>query len=227
MSLLFNAVQANPQQSFFAAFGSGGGGSYPRDASFNSIVIDPSGIASPLTIGPGTGGNVLGIRRTEVGVPTDYILFDPTETSMALSNVSTINGFPYNPVGTLFDFSNYPGGTPVVEAPAWGVLNTLNFTAPADGKLYVETLGTYVALVSGAGVAMTVAVDGSNVPQDPVITNAYAGNTNVFNTCMVQFPVDGGTTYAITSVAHCSAIPPADPDIVVTSSRMFAMFSPL
>jgi hypothetical protein len=150
-----------------------------------------------------------------------------TSGGMELSNVTTINGFPYSPVGTLFDFSNYPGGSPLVEAPDWGVLNTLNFTAPADGKLYVETLGTYVALVTGAGVAMTLAVDGSNVPQDPVIVNAYAGNTNFFNTYMLQFPVDGGSTYAITSVAHCSAIPPADPDVVVTSSRMFAMFSPL
>jgi hypothetical protein len=225
MSLLFSGVYANTTTPLFGQ--GGGGGSYPRDASFNSIVIDPSGGVFPLSIGLGATSNVMGIRREEEGKETDYVLFDPTQTSMALSNVTTINGFPYSPVGTLFDFSNYPGGSPLVEAPDWGVLNTLNFTAPADGKLYVETLGTYVALVTGAGVAMTLAVDGSNVPQDPVIVNAYAGNTNFFNTYMLQFPVDGGSTYAITSVAHCSAIPPADPDVVVTSSRMFAMFSPL
>lgn len=43
MSLLFNAVQANPQQSVFAAYGSGGGGSYPVDASFNTLNITQGG----------------------------------------------------------------------------------------------------------------------------------------------------------------------------------------
>jgi hypothetical protein len=38
--------------------------------------------------------------------------------------------------------------------------------------------------------------------------------------------VSANVTYDISSIAHCSAIPPADPDVVVTSSRMFLLFSP-
>jgi hypothetical protein len=113
-----------------------------------------------------------------------------------------------------------------VEAPDWGVLNSISFTAPVDGKVYVESLGTYVALVAGGGVSMTFAVDGTNISETPTTINAYAGNTNLFGTSMFQFPVSANVVYDISSLAHCSAIPPADPDVVITSSRMFLLFSP-
>ena len=226
MSLLFNAVQANPQQSFFAAYGSGGGGSYPRDASFNSIVVNPTGTAPPA-MELGTIGSNIGLYALdEDGNPAaEFISF--TASQMDLSNVTSINGVPYfNSPGTQFDYRNYPGGSPLVEAPAWGVLTAIRFTPPVDGKVYVESLGTYIALVSGGGVAMTFAVDGTNISEAPTVINAYAGNTNLFGTSMFQFAVTANVTYDISSIAHCSAIPPADPDVVVTSSRMFLLFSP-
>jgi hypothetical protein len=150
-----------------------------------------------------------------------------SSNQMDLSNVSSINGVPYfNSPGTQFDYSNYPGGSTLVEAPDWGVLNAISFTPPVDGKVYVESLGTYVALVTGGGVSMTFAVDGTNITEAPTAINAYDSNTNLFGTSMFQFSVDANVTYDISSIAHCSALPPASADVDVTSSRMFLLFSP-
>jgi hypothetical protein len=178
-------------------------------ASADLVVLDADGLT----------------RLKAAGGTTTYATF--SSNSVDLSNVASINGVPYfNSPGTQFDYRNYPGGSPLVEAPDWGVLNAISFTPPVDGKVYVESLGTYIALVSGGGVAMTFAVDGTNITEAPTVINAYAGNTNLFGTSMFQFSVDANVTYDISSIAHCSAIPPADPDVVVTSSRMFLLFSP-
>jgi hypothetical protein len=204
----------------------GGGGSYPRDASFNSVTVNPSSTA-PVAMELGAIGSNIGLYGLdEDGNPgAEFISFSASQ--MDLSNVTSINGVPYfNSPGTQFDFRSYPGGVPLVEAPDWGVLNAISFTPPVDGKVYVESLGTYVALVSGGGVSMTFAVDGTNISETPTTFNAYAGNTNLFGTSMFQFAVSANVTYDISSIAHCSAIPPADPDVVVTSSRMFLLFSP-
>jgi hypothetical protein len=204
----------------------GGGGSYPRDTSFNSITVNPSSTA-PVAMELGAIGSNIGLYGLdEDGNPgAEFISFSASQ--MDLSNVTSINGVPYfNSPGTQFDFRSYPGGVPLVEAPDWGVLNAISFTPPVDGKVYVESLGTYVALVTGGGVSMTFAVDGTNISETPTTFNAYAGNTNLFGTSMFQFAVSANVTYDISSIAHCSAIPPADPDVVVTSSRMFLLFSP-
>jgi hypothetical protein len=211
-------------------------------------VFDSSGTADTLQVGdlqaagtgslPGAdppalslgmaGTGTLGLRLVDTdvgGVTATYATF--ASNAFDLSNVTSINGVPYfNSPGTQFDYRNYPGGSPLVEAPDWGVLNAISFTAPVDGKVYVESLGTYVALVTGGGVSMTFAVDGTNISETPTTFNAYAGNTNLFGTSMFQFPVSANVTYDISSIAHCSAIPPSDPDVVITSSRMFLLFSP-
>jgi hypothetical protein len=225
---------------------------YPNPASVLGSqvlsVYDASGLSDTLQVGdlqaagtgtlPGSeppalslgmaGTGTLGLRLVDTnagGVTATYATF--ASNAFDLSNVTSINGVPYfNSPGTQFDYSNYPGGSNLVEAPDWGVLNAISFTPPVNGKVYVETLGTYIGLVAGAGVAMTLAVDGSNVPQAPVVTNTYDSNTNFFCTYMLQFPVTAAVTYDISSLAHCSAIPPASPDAVVTSSRMFLLFSP-
>jgi hypothetical protein len=178
-------------------------------ASADLVVLDADGLT----------------RQNAAGGTTTYATF--ASNAFDLSNVTSINGVPYfNAPGTQFDYRNYPGGSPLVEAPDWGVLNAISFTPPVDGKVYVESLGTYVALVSGGGVSMTFAVDGTNISETATTINAYAGNTNLFGTSMFQFAVTANVTYDISSIAHCSAIPPADPDVVVTSSRMFLLFSP-
>jgi hypothetical protein len=43
---------------------------------------------------------------------------------------------------------------------------------------------------------------------------------------MYQFPVSAGLTYDISSIAQCSALPPAGADSLITSSRMFLLFTP-
>jgi hypothetical protein len=225
---------------------------YPNPASVLGsqvlLVSDASGLSDTLQVGdlqaagtgslPGSeppalslgmaGTGTLGLRLVDTnvgGVTATYATF--ASNAFDLSNVTSINGVPYfNSPGTQFDYSNYPGGSTLVEAPDWGVLNAISFTPPVDGKVYVESLGTYVSLVTGAGVGMTFAVDGTNITEAPTVINAYAGNTNLFGTCMFQFAVSANVTYDISSIAQCSAIPPADPDVVVTSSRMFLLFSP-
>lgn len=178
-------------------------------------------------VGNEGGGYDVAIRELDAGGTPVATYIGMGGGQMDLSNVSSINGVPYfNSPGTQFDYRNYPGGSPLVEAPDWGVLNAISFTPPVDGKVYVESLGTYVALVAGGGVSMTFAVDGTNISETATTINAYAGNTNLFGTSMYQFPVSANVTYDISSIAHCSAIPPSDPDVVVTSSRMFLMFSP-
>jgi len=178
-------------------------------------------------VGNEGGGYDVAIRELDAGGTPVATYIGMGGGRMDLSNVSSINGVPYfNSPGTQFDYSNYPGGSPLVEAPDWGVLNAISFTAPVNGKVYVESLGTYVALVAGGGVSMTFAVDGTNISETPTTINAYAGNTNLFGTSMFQFPVSANVTYDISSLAHCSAIPPSDPDVVITSSRMFLLFSP-
>ena len=225
---------------------------YPNPAGVSGSqvlsVYDASGLADTLQVGdlqaagtgslPGSeppalslgtaGTGTLGLRLVDTdagGVTATYATF--ASNAFDLSNVTSINGVPYfNSPGTQFDYSNYPGGSTLVEAPDWGVLNAISFTPPVDGKVYVESLGTYVSLVTGAGVGMTFAVDGTNITEAPTVINAYAGNTNLFGTSMFQFAVSANVTYDISSIAQCSAIPPADPDVVVTSSRMFLLFSP-
>jgi hypothetical protein len=172
MSLLFNAVQANPQQSVFAAVGSGGGGSYPRDASFNSVTIDPSGGVPPLTLGLGGSGTVMGIRRIEEGKEEDYITFAPASSEMDLSNVVTINGAPYPPAlpanasftsvsATDASFTRvngavYPPGLGEVTVIRTGVLNfnaptgTVTFSTPFSARPTISLQATTLPPWSGA-----------------------------------------------------------------------------
>jgi hypothetical protein len=144
-----------------------------------------------------------------------------------LSNVTSINGVPYAPLpATTFSYSNYPGGLPLAEAPDWSVLNSLSFTAPQNGKVYVESLGTYISTALGGTTVMNFAVNGVDAPVEPAKTQGYDSNINFIGTTYYSFPVSGGVTYDISSIAHCSALPPAGADSVATSSRMFVMFSP-
>lgn len=143
-----------------------------------------------------------------------------------LSNVSSINGTPYfNNPGTSFSYSNYPGGSPLAEAPNWTVLNSINFTAPANGKVYVESLGTYISTVLGGTTVMNFAINGVDASIEPTKTQGYDSNINFTGTTFYSFPVNAGVVYDISSIAQCSALPPAGADSVVTSSRMFLMFS--
>jgi hypothetical protein len=217
--------QAADSTSYFLASvnATSNGWDLPTVSSLGYTKVLPSPVPIPLAT-VDTSANSWTLSNI-ASINSNSISFSSNQ--MDLSNVASINGVPYfNSPGTQFDFRSYPGGSTLVEAPDWGVLNAISFTPPVDGKVYVESLGTYVALVSGGGVSMTFAVDGTNISETPTTINAYAGNTNLFGTSMFQFAVSANVTYDISSIAHCSAIPPADPDVVVTSSRMFLLFSP-
>ena len=150
-----------------------------------------------------------------------------SSNQMDLSNVASINGVPYfNAPGTQFDYSNYPGGTPLAEDPAWTVLNSRQITPPVDGKIYVETLGTFIGTVQGGTAVMSLSINGTDLTETPTRTQAYDSNINFTNTYMYQFPVLANVVYDISSIANCSALPPASADVDVTSSRMFLLFSP-
>jgi hypothetical protein len=200
MSLLGSQVYANPTKSLWASSSGGGGGSYPRDASFNSVTIDPSGGVFPLTLGLGATSNIMGIRRTEAGVPTDYILFDPVNTEMDLSNVATINGAPYFPTITSTT-TNDLGGDPVPLAPSRIVLNSSSFTAPANGKLTMTAYANFTCATSNiANGVMNFEIDGT-----PGVSSAWFGasastQTTSAAVCEV-FSVSGGDVLTITPVA--------------------------
>jgi hypothetical protein len=227
MSLLGSQVYANPTKSLWASSSGGGGGSYPRDASFNSVTINPSGGVFPLTLGLGATSNIMGIRRDEEGKEADYILFDPTETAMDLSNVGTINGAPYFPAITSTT-TNDLGGDPVPLAPSRIVLNSSSFTAPADGKLTMTAYANFTCATSNiANGVMNFEVDGT-----PGVSSAWFGaSARTQNTsaavCEV-FSVSGGDVLTITPVA---SIPVggtgADGDFEAFGSRTVLQFTTL
>jgi hypothetical protein len=177
-------------------------------ASSDLVVLDADGLT----------------REQAAGGTTTYATF--ASNAFDLSNVTSINGVPYfNAPGTQFDYSNQ-AGVGLAEAPDYTVLNARQFTPPVDGKVYVETLGTYLGTVAGATCVMTLAVDGTTLSEEPTKTQAYDSNINFTNTYMYQFPVTANVTYDISSIAQCSALPPAGSDVLVTSSRMFLLFTP-
>ena len=172
-------------------------------------------------------GNGIDYQQSGSGNSVFLATVSSGSNSWELSNISAINGVPYyNLPATQYSYSNQ-GGVDVSGAPLWGPLNTLTITPPINGKVFVQSHGTFVAQVTGGGCGMTIAVNGSNIAEDPSVVNAYAGNTNVFNTVFTSFPVTANVPYTIESVAQRSVIPPEPgTDLVVSSSRMFLSFSP-
>lgn len=184
------------------------------------------GVGSYVAIGT-YSSNPIGLRafQNDGALQNTFAQFD--SGGWDLSNVKSINGVPYfNAPGTTFSYSNYPGGSALAEAPNWTVLNAQSFTPPVNGKVYIESLGTYVGTVLGGTTVMNFAINGVDAPIEPTKTQAYDSNINFIGTSFYSFPVTANTVYDISSIAQCSALPPAGADSVVTSSRMFLMFSP-
>lgn len=181
---------------------------------------------NPLVLGF-AGTSALGLyQQDNVGSNIGaYLYVTPNTTELNLSNVKTINGAPYAGTFTSFDFSNQ-AGAPVAEAPASTILNTYSFTAPADGKLYMESLGNFVSTAKGGGGNMGFSINGSILSNAINQFNAYDSNVNLFGMSMYQIAVSGGVTYDISSIAQCSALPPAGSDLLVTTSRLFTLFTP-
>lgn len=256
MSLLGNNVFANPTTPLWGPQGSSSnlivppGGQITFQGSPNQALtltdgtittLDASGnyasssagefraydnVGSYVAIGP-YSTQPLGLRAFLIDgtLQNTFAQFD--SGGWDLSNVLSVNGVPYfNAPGTNFSYSNYPGGSPLAEAPDWTVLNSLNFTPPVNGKVYIESLGTYVGTVLGGTTVMNFAINGVDAPVEPTKTQAYDSNINFTGTSFYSFPVNANTVYDISSIAQCSALPPAGADSVVTSSRMFLMFSP-
>lgn len=220
-------------------------GSSPAYANTNRIgIFDGSGNLGPLqvggemevqAVGPATnaydrmlyGYDGIDYQQSNTGTSVSFLSINSGKSGWELSNITAINGQPYNLLpGTVFSYSNYPGGAPIAEPPNWTVLNAQSFTAPQDGKVYVESLGTYVSTVLGGTTVMNFAINGVDAPVEAAKTQGYNSNINFIGTTMYQFPVSAGLTYDISSIAQCSALPPAGADSIVTSSRMFLLFSP-
>ena len=224
MSLLSRQVYANPTTPLWAPAGSGGGGG--SNPIYNSVTVAPGG-GGPLPVKFGlNGAAAVGIfQLDEDGMPAaDYLSF--SGSNMDLSNVSSINGVPYfNSPGTQFDFQAQ-GGTALAEAPDVTVLNALSFTAPANGKLYMEAMGNFISTTQFGGLGLGLAVGGTTISNSLTFANAYDSNINLPAVSMYQIPVTGGAVYDISAIAFCSALPPAGSDMVVQTSRLFLMFSP-
>jgi hypothetical protein len=126
---------------------------------------------------------------------------------------------------TAFDFSNQ-AGVSVAETPNYTVLNATSFTAPANGNLYLESLGNFVSTVKGGGGNLGFSINGTILSNAINQFNAYDSNVNLFGMSFYQIPVTGGVTYDISSIAQCSALPPAGSDLLVQTSRLFTSFTP-
>jgi len=180
------------------------GGSYPRDASFNSVTVNPTGGPNPIGFGLG-GTATIGIRQLdEDGNPAaDYITFSPSSSQMDLSNVNSINARPIPLTVTNFAQSNIyvplPAGSPGVT------LLGLTFTAPTDGKLFIQGNGTFQSTVTTrTQVGFLFDVNGSTLSNSFVIA-ACAANAQFTETVvptMTQFSVTGGTVYDISAIAY-------------------------
>jgi len=166
----------------------------------SSITVNPSGVPGPLTIGAGSGGTTLGIRREEEGKEEDYITFAPNATEMTLSNVVSLNGGPV-PL-TVTEFTSSFTSAPIDALPGT-VMASQTFTAPANGKLFIQAIGNFQsAVTTGTSVGFTIDVDGSNISNSTV--NASCGNLilDVITPTMAQFPVSGGVVYDISAIAY-------------------------
>lgn len=200
----------------------GGGGSYPRDASFNSITVNPTGGPNPVGFGLG-GTAAIGIRQLdEDGNPgADYITFNPSSSQMDLSNVSSINGRPIPLTLTAFNqafssppIASFPGTTMVAQS----------ITAPADGKLFVQAVGNFQSTITtGTSVAVSIDVNGSTISNS--IVYASCGNLilEVAPSTMAQFPVVGGTVYDVSLVAFSST---SSGDWNGIAGQVFLSFTP-
>ena len=183
------------------------------------------GVGAFINFGASFGSN-LGVRSVldDGTLQNNFIAFD--SGGMELSNLTAINGVPYfNSPGTQFDFQAQ-GGTALAEAPDVTVLNALSFTAPANGKLYMEAMGNFISTTQFGGLGLGLAVGGTTISNSLTFANAYDSNINLPAVSMYQIPVTGNTVYDVSAIAFCSALPPAGSDMVVQTSRLFLMFSP-
>ena len=235
MSLLFNAVQANPQQSVFAAYGSGGGGSYPRDASFNSIVVNPTGTLPPA-MELGTIGSNIGFYALDEDGNSGAEFISFTASQMDLSNVSTINGSAYPPalpapsLPTITDTTvANASGASVPLTPSRLALNSLTFTPPADGKLTMTAFANFDADVNDVRAGLLFfEIDGT-----PGVSTAWFGTVflqqRTSATCCEVFSVTGGTPVTIVACASVAAYGggSASGDYLAYQSRTLLQFTEL
>jgi hypothetical protein len=202
------------------------GGSYPRDASFNSILIDPTGVY-PLSLGLGTTSNIMGIRRDEEGKEADYILFDPVDTAMDLSNVATINGAPYVPTITDTITAN-AAAAQVPLAPSRLSLSSNTFTPIADGKLTVTAFANFDSVVSTvANGNLSFEIDGTPGASVAWFGASAVGQRASATVCEV-FSVTGGTPVGINTVASIANVGSgATGDFEAYESRTLVQFTAL
>jgi hypothetical protein len=180
-----------------------------------------------MTLGLGNTSNVMGIRRIEEGKEEDYILFDPTETSMALSNVTTINGGPYYPTLTQTINANASGSNVPLQ-PSRIALNSSSFTAPADGKLTMMAWANFESATSNiANGVLNFEVNGSSGSSVAWFGATAATQTTSAAVCDV-YTVSGGDALTITAVASLPATgTAADGDFLAYDSRTFLQFTTL
>jgi hypothetical protein len=180
-----------------------------------------------MTLGLGNTSNIMGIRREEEGKETDYILFDPVETSMDLSNVGTINGGPYYPTLTSTITANSSGSN-VPLAPSRIVLNSSSFTAPANGKLTMMAFANFESATSNiANGVLAFEVGGTPGVSYASFGASAATQTASASVCEV-LSVSGGDELTINAVASLPATgTAADGDFLAYDSRTFLQFTTL
>lgn len=137
---------------------------------------------------------------------------------------------PTQPSVSLFDYQDFTpfGLLPLPDFPSRVVVQTMTYTPPTNGTLYMECIARLLGTEPGASALFTFSVNGTLVNDTtPVVAQTYAPNTNFVISTMYQINVVAGTSYLVDVVGSCSALPPATPDALVFSSRLMLLFTPV
>lgn len=146
------------------------------------------------------------------------------------ANWATYSPAPTQSSVSLFAYNDFvpSGGLPLPDDPSRVVVQSLTYTPPTNGTLYMETIAKCLGTQTGATAVFSFQVNGTPVSDPtPAASQAYAGNINYLISTMYQINVVAGTTYVVDVIGACSALPPATPDAYVLSSRMTLLFTPV
>ena len=163
---------------------------------------DGGDITGASSISLGTAGTAtIGIRQVDSnGTPTaDYITFAPSSNAMDLSNVTSINARPV-PV-TVTNFTQAYSSPPIASSPGT-VMAAQTFTAPADGKLFIQAVGNFQSTITtGTSVAVKFDVNGTEISGSYIYASCGNLILDVAPSTMAQFSVTGGTVYDVSLIA--------------------------
>ena len=82
------------------------------------------------------------------------------------------------------------------------MLTAQTFTAPADGKLFLQGIGNFQSTITtGTSVAVKFDVNGTEISNSYIYASCGPNILEVAPSTMAQFSVTGGTVYDVSLIA--------------------------